>query len=74
MKWLHHSATDEWEATTAEWRLRAYQDIASSYWYGAIERLIPPHDRHESAACDSAMEARKWCQAELAHWATTEEA
>ena len=72
MKWLHHLATDEWEATTAEWRLRAYQDIASNYWYGAIERLIPPHDRHESAACDSAMEARKWCQAELAHWATTE--
>jgi hypothetical protein len=72
MKWLHNDATDKWEASTEHWRMGVYQDAASSYWYGWIERQSPPHDRHESAACDSAMEARKWCQAEIAHYPTTE--
>jgi hypothetical protein len=68
MKWLHNSYTDEWEATTDEWRMGVYQDVATPQWYGWIVRLAPPHDRHESYAHGSAMEARKWCEAEIAHW------
>jgi hypothetical protein len=71
MKWLHNADTNEWEATTDEWRMGAYQDIATPQWYGFIIRLAPPYDRHESYVCDSAMEARKWCQAEVAHWPAT---
>jgi hypothetical protein len=67
MKWLHNAATDEWEASTDDWRMGAYQDVATPQWYGWIARLAPPHDRHESYACDSAMDARKWCQEEIAH-------
>jgi hypothetical protein len=68
MKWLHDSNTDQWNATTDQWRLGVQQSIYNTDWYGWIERLVPPHDRHESYACASAMEARKWCEAELKRW------
>jgi|GEM_PF-3045161 hypothetical protein len=68
MRWLHNSDTDEWEASNERWRAGVYQDIATPQWYGRITRLVPPYDHHESYACDSAMEARKWCIAEIAHW------
>jgi hypothetical protein len=67
MKWLHNATTDEWEAATDQWRMGVYQDVTSEYWYGWIERQLPPRDRHESAAYDSAMDARTWCQAEMTH-------
>ncbi len=67
LKWLHNAETDQWEADAEQWRLGAYQSLYSSDWYGWIERKAAPQDRHESYACASAMEARKWCQAELAH-------
>ncbi len=42
MKWLHNADTNEWEATTEEWRMGVYQDIATPQWYGFIVRLVPP--------------------------------
>jgi hypothetical protein len=65
MEWHRNPRTQTWESTSAIWRARAIQLSAGREWYPYVERLVPPHDRHDGPHCIRAMDARAWCEAEI---------
>jgi hypothetical protein len=65
MDWHLNRQLNQWEASSGAWRA-VVAELHTDEWYPYVQRIEPPHDRHDGPSCEGALEGHAWCKAKMA--------